>query len=84
MKTYTRTREQGTQETIAGNTTDRMAVIRRIVANKQYEKVDGCMIDLYTASIICQVYDALNDANKVKLASMPAPKMGIVALKLVS
>ena len=84
MKTYTRTREHGTQETIAGNSADRINAIRRVVANKQYEKIDGCMIDLFTANIIVQVYDALSDKNKAKFAAVPAPKMGIIALKLVS
>jgi len=84
METYTRTREHGTQETIAGNADDRIAAIRRIVANGQYEKIDGCMIDLFTASTICTVYDALNEINKAKFANMSAPKMGIVAFKLIS
>ena len=84
MKTYTRTREHETQETIAGNSADRINAIRRVVANKQYEKIDGCMIDLFTANIIVQVYDALSDKNKAKFAAVPAPKMGIIALKLVS
>ena len=84
METHTRTREHGTQETIAGNANDRIIAIRRVVENKQYEKIDGCMIDLFSASIICQVYDKLNDANKVKFASMKAPVMAHFALKLVS
>jgi hypothetical protein len=42
----------------------------------------GTMIDLFTASAIVQVYDALNDANKGKFASLPAGRMGIVAFKL--
>jgi len=83
METYTRTREHGTQETIAGNPEDRLAAIRRIVVNCQYEKIDGCMIDLFTASVICKVYDALSEANKAKFASLTAPKMGIIALKLL-
>ena len=84
METYTRTRKEGTQETIAGNPADRIAAIKRIVTNCQYEKVDGTMIDLYSASVISQVYDALSDDNKLKFASMPAGKMGIIAFKLVS
>jgi hypothetical protein len=84
MQTYTRTRQEGTQETVAGNPADRIAAIKRIVANKQYEKIDGCMIDLYTASVISQVYDALGDENKLKFSSMPAPKMGVIAYKLIS
>ena len=83
METYTRTREHGTQETIAGNPTDRISAIRRIVANCQYEKIDGCMIDLFTASAICKVYDALNDQNKAKFSQLKAGPMGLLALKLL-
>ena len=84
METYTRTRQHGTQETVAGNWQDRIAAIRRIVKQSQYEKIDGCMIDLFTASAICKVFDALSTDNQIKFASMPAPKMGIVALKLLT
>jgi hypothetical protein len=84
MKTYSRTREQGTHETLAGNPQDRINAIRQIVNDCQYAKVDGTMIDLFTASTICQVYDALNDENKIKFASLPAYKMGTIAFKLVS
>jgi hypothetical protein len=82
MKTITRTREQGTQETICGNPEDRIEAFRRIVRNHQYEKIDGTMIDGFTASVVVQVYDALNETNKAKFASMPAGRMGIVAYKL--
>lgn len=81
--TYTRTREQGIQETIAGNGEDRIAAIREVVNQKQYAKIDGTMIDLFTASVIVQVYDALSFENKAKFAAMPAGKMGLLALRLM-
>ncbi len=81
-ETYQRTREHGTVETVAGNPQDRIAAIRRIVDEKQYAKVDGQMIDLFTASHIVQVYDALSEANRAKFASFTAPKMGMIAYKL--
>ena len=83
MKTYQRTRIGGTIETIAGNADDRIAAIRQVVVHKQYAKIDGCMIDLFTASIICQVFDALNLTNKAKFANMSAPKMAKMAFKLL-
>lgn len=43
---------------------------REIVANKQYEDIDGDTMDLFTASAVVQVYDALNDENKAKLENM--------------
>ncbi len=83
METIIKTRLHGTEETIAGNADDRIAAIRRVVERKQYAKIDGVMIDLFTASIICQVYDALNPVNKQKFASMPARKMADIAFKLM-
>jgi len=84
MNTYTRTREHGTQETLAGNGADRIAALRQIVEQKQYAKVDGTMMDLFSASTIVQVYDALSPANKQKFTSMPAGKMGVLAFKLLA
>ncbi len=84
MKTRTRTREHGTVDTIAGNGGDRIEAVRAVVKSKQYAKLDGCMVDLYTASVVCQVYDALNSDNKAKLASLPWPKMAALALRLVA
>lgn len=83
MKTYERTREQGTIETVAGNGEDRVKAIRSIVDRKQYAKVDGTMVDLFSASAIVQVYDALSAENKVKYSALPAGRMGIVAFKLL-
>jgi len=82
--TYFRKREQGTFETLPSNPESRIKAIKGIIKRKQYAKIDGTMIDLYSASAICQVYDALNDKNKRKFASMSADKMGLFALRFVS
>jgi len=81
-KTYKRIRQGGTVETVAANGQDRIAAIRQVVADKQYAKIDNCMADLFTASIVLQVYDALNDVNKAKFAACEWPKMASIALKL--
>ena len=83
MKTYKRVRERGTVETVAGNGEDRIAAIRAVVNAGQYAKVDGVMMDLFSASLICQVYDALSDENKKKFTSYSAPAMAEIAYKLV-
>jgi len=49
--------------------------LRKIVRKKQANRVDGVLIDLYSASLVVQVYDALNDSNKSKLAALPVRKM---------
>ncbi|MCK5612569.1 hypothetical protein KAR91_62435 [Candidatus Pacearchaeota archaeon] len=84
MKTYTRIRERGTVETVAGNGEDRIAAIRAVVDKGQFAKIDGVMMDLFSASLVCQVYDALSDGNKKKFASYSAPAMAEIAYKLVN
>ena len=83
MNTYTRKREQGTIETIAGNPQDRINAIKSVVDNSSYAKIDGTMIDLTTAHIIMTVYNAISDTNKAKFANMPAGKMGTIAYGLI-
>ena len=57
---------------------------REIVASCSYQKVDGVMVDLFSASTIVQVFDALNSANQAKMASLPVEKMAALAFKLVA
>ena len=53
---------------------DNVAVLKDIVKRKQNKDVkfkDGKMkVDLYTASAVTQVYDAVNASNKKKMADM--------------
>jgi len=78
-----RVRQHGTRVTATGTPAARMAALRQIVAESQYAKIDGTMVDLYTASAIVQIYDALNDANRAKFASFPVGMMAKVAFKLM-
>ena len=39
-------------------------------------------LDLFTASYITAVYNALNESNKAKFAAMPIQKMASVAFKV--
>ena len=79
----TRTRSGGTVVIAPANGAERIAAIRQIVERSQYAKVDGCMIDLFSASAIIKVYDALNETNRSKFAGMPAPAMADMAFKLL-
>ncbi len=83
MRTYERIREHGTYEVIGCNPQDRIAAIRRILEERQYAKIDGTMIDGFSASLILSVYDQLNESNRLKFASMPAGRMGLVAYELM-
>lgn len=79
----THTRKHGTEVTTPDSGAERIAAIRRIVERQQYAKVDGCMIDLFSASAVVAVYDRLNSENQAKFCAMTAPKMAAVAFKLV-
>jgi len=79
----TRTREKGTEVTVPKNGTERISALRRIVERKQYAKIDNCMIDLFSANAIVQVYNALGESNRAKYREMPAPSMATIAFKLI-
>ena len=83
MQATERTREHGTPEVTPDDGMERIKAIRRIVEDGQYAKIDGQMIDLFSASAIVQVYDALSEKNQEKFRSMPAWRMGEVAFKLI-
>jgi hypothetical protein len=78
-----RIREHGTRVTAPLDGDERIAAIRRIVEDCQYAKIDGVMIDLYSASAILVIYDKLSPENQTKYRAMPAPKMAAVAFTLV-
>ena len=86
MRTHTeptRTRQQGTRVTEPLTPAERIAAIRQIVTEGQYAKIDGVMVDLFSASAIVRIYDALNEANREKYSTMTAPKMAVIAFKLI-
>ena len=80
----TRTREHGTRVTVPLTADERIAAVRAIVIEGQYAKVDGCMVDLFSASAIVQVYDALNEANRAKFAGLDVRRMADIAFKLIN
>ena len=56
--------------------------VRWVLDNKQYNRVNGQFMDLMTASVIIQIYDALSETNKAKFAAMKITRMAEVAFKL--
>lgn len=80
----TRIREHGTRITRTnGNPALRIQALRDVLVHG-YAKIDGYAVDSFTASAIIAVYDALNDANKAKYASMKTLRgMASVAWKFV-
>lgn len=78
-----RVREHGTHVTRSATPEEKIAAFRSIVARGGYSKIDGVTVDLFSASAVVAVYDALNDANKAKFAGLSVPKMATVAFKLL-
>jgi hypothetical protein len=55
-----------------------MDVINKIVADKQAGKLHGMTVDMFTASAIKQIYDAVGDDNKAKLDDLMTSKEGVL------
>jgi len=53
------------------------------IAKGSFNRVDGVLVDSFTASGIIKLYDALNDVNKAKYAALPVKKMASVMWKFV-
>lgn len=49
---------------------------------RQANRINGVYVDLYSASVVVQIHDALNEQNREKFCSLGAYKMTIVAFKL--
>lgn len=58
--------------------------LRKIVKTKSMGKAGGMTVDLTSANVTLQVYDALNPANKAKMEKLPIRKMIDVAFKVGS
>jgi hypothetical protein len=65
----TRTRKHGTKVTKATTGEAIVKACRDIVERKQYAKISGLMMDLFSASTIVAVYDALKPENRVKFCA---------------
>ena len=83
----TRTREEGRKVTdprdFANQKLARISALREIVQLGAFAKVDGVMVDLFSASAIVKVYDALGDENKAKFSSLPVWTMQRMAFQLL-
>jgi hypothetical protein len=61
-----------------------IAALRKIVRERQAAKVQGKTIDMSSANIVIQVYDALNSTNQKKMAGMKVGPMVNLAWKLAA
>jgi hypothetical protein len=58
--------------------------IKRIVDEKQGAKVNECFVDLWSASVVSQVWDALNDVNREKFVKLPVAQACALAFRCTS
>ena len=57
--------------------------VKDIVKRKSAAKIDGVMVDLFTASAISQIYDKVNPMNKKKMEKLPIKKLASAAMKVM-
>lgn len=57
--------------------------IQNIVKTKGAKKVNGVMVDMFTASMIQQVYNKVNDANKKKMEKANVQTLVQIAQKVM-
>ena len=57
--------------------------VKEIDSKKSAAKIDGVMVDSFTASAISQIYDKVNDANKKKMEKLPIIKLANLAFKMM-
>ena len=79
----TRVRVKGTKVTLSRTPAEKLAALRDIVAEGQYAKIDGSTVDLFSASVMTRVYDALNEVNRAKFLALPISKMAKLAFQLL-
>jgi hypothetical protein len=81
----TRVREGGRQVTRTnGDPAVKLAAFRRIVDEKSFAKIDGYGVDLFSASAVVQIHDALNEQNRARYLALSVPKMADVAFRLIN
>jgi len=61
-----------------------LASARRIVDTETGDMVEGTLLDLFSASVMVQVHDALSPANRTRFAAMSVAKAHSVAFQLTT
>lgn len=61
----------------------RYAAAQRIVANSQHEEVEGVILDLFTASAMVAVHDALSPSAQALFDDIPFEKLATFCISKV-
>lgn len=78
---------QSQQEIISINAASggaRIAAFREIVRNGQRAKIDGLMVDIFTAQAVIAVHDGLSEKARGTLCAMDVAKMARVCLGVLN
>lgn len=62
-----------------GSTISKM---KNIVENKSAARVNGLLVDMFSASVYVAIYEALNEKNKAHLEAMPLQEALLLTFKL--
>jgi len=63
-------------------TTTRISRLRRIVAHRQHLKIEGILVDVWTAQAVLACYDQGTERTKRIIEDAPLEKVGALALRL--
>lgn len=72
------------EDIIPTNGEERIAAVRKIVTDKQFAKIEGAIVDMFSATYIVSVYDRLNEANQKKYREMNVVKMAKLAFSVAT
>jgi hypothetical protein len=62
----------------------RIASLRQIVADRQCAKVDGVLVDLWTAQAVLACYDKGSERTRRIIEDAPLEKVAALSLRFVS
>ena len=62
----------------------RYAAARRITESRQAGRVEGVLVDTFTASALVAVYEAMNETNRARFDSLPLERLAAFCLSKVS
>jgi hypothetical protein len=58
--------------------------LRQIVANRQYAKIDGVLVDVWSASVTVLIWDRLADDKRQRLLTLPSHELILRCIAIYS
>ena len=83
MTSYKKTMREAREEMLQSLNESVIDKVKEIASKKSAKKIDGVMVDSFTASAISQIYDKVNDANKKKMEKLPITNLANLAFKMM-